>query len=53
MSKLRQAGVLVLFVFSCFGQLNRGTVTGTVTDSTGAIIPQVQVVVQNTATNVK
>jgi hypothetical protein len=53
MSKLRQAGILVLFAFSCLGQLNRGTITGTVSDTTGAIIPQVQVVVQNTATNVK
>jgi hypothetical protein len=53
MSKLRQAGVLILFALCCFAQLNRGTITGTVNDTSGAVIPQVQVVVQNAATNVK
>ena len=53
MSKLRQAAVLILFAFSCFAQLNTGTITGTVTDTSGASVPRVQVVVQNTATNVK
>src|ERR1017187_4439677 len=53
MSKLRQAAVLILFAFSCFAQRNTGKITGTVTDTSGASVPRVQVVVQNTATNVK
>ena len=32
-------------------QLNTGTITGTVTDSSGALVPAVKVAVRNTATN--
>ncbi len=35
-----------------FGQSERGTISGTVTDSTGAAVPQAKVTVTNVATNV-
>ena len=34
-----------------FGQSERGTVTGTVTDSTGAIVPKARVIVTNDLTH--
>ena len=37
--------------FSLFAQGDRGTITGTVTDSTGAPMPNVVVNITNTATN--
>jgi hypothetical protein len=37
----------------CFGQLDRGTITGTVTDPTGAAIVAAKVTVLNTATGAK
>lgn len=36
-----------------FAQSNRGAVTGTVSDSTGALIPEAQVVLTNTSTGAK
>jgi hypothetical protein len=48
---------LVYILFSLVGgmslqaQLDRATVTGVVTDPTGAVISQVQITVRNTATN--
>lgn len=42
---------ILLSSISCFAQLNRGTITGTVTDVSGAVIPGVKVTIQNTATN--
>jgi hypothetical protein len=44
---------LLLFAASlvAFGQLNRGTISGTVTDSSGAAIPGAQVTIRNTGTN--
>src|SRR5579862_9724235 len=41
-----------LSVFSLYGQEFRGTMTGTVTDAAGAVIPGAKVEVQNTETNV-
>jgi len=48
--------VIVLFVLglaavSALAQSNRGTITGSVTDSSGAAVPSGQVAVRNTATN--
>ncbi len=37
----------------CFAQSGRATILGTVTDPTGAVMPQVSVTVTNTDTNVK
>src|SRR4051812_32011591 len=43
---------LLLFVsLSVFGQSDRGSISGTVSDSTGAVIPGSKVVVTNVATN--
>jgi hypothetical protein len=41
--------------FSCallFAQSERGNITGVVTDSTGAVVPNVPVVITNRATNI-
>lgn len=47
-------GFFVCFLFAsiCCGQLIRGFVSGTVTDSGGAVIPAVQVTLTNASTNV-
>src|ERR1041384_2777772 len=37
---------------AAFAQLNTGSITGTVTDTSGAVIPGVKVTARNTATNV-
>lgn len=41
----------VFFSLAVFAQTERGNITGTVTDSTGAVIPGAAVVITNTATN--
>ena len=41
----------LLCASAAFAQLNTGTITGTVTDSSGALVPAVKVAVRNTATN--
>ncbi|MDE3199773.1 MAG: carboxypeptidase regulatory-like domain-containing protein, partial [Acidobacteriota bacterium] len=57
MKGIRSAFVLVLLVVAAsvgYGQAGAsGTVTGTVTDSTGAIVPGAKVTITNTETNVK
>ena len=56
MSKLRVGFALMILLLSAssvFGQAGQtGTILGTVTDSTGAVLPGVTVTVTNTATNV-
>ena len=42
----------LLCAATAFSQLNTGTITGTATDSSGALVPNVKVTVRNTATNV-
>jgi hypothetical protein len=50
-TKLQLAAVLLSW--SLFGQSNRGAITGTVSDSAGALIPGVQVVLTNSETGAK
>src|SRR5260370_21153262 len=38
---------------TCFAQLDRGAITGTVTDSSGAVVPGAKIAIRNLATNVK
>jgi outer membrane receptor protein involved in Fe transport len=48
------AVALSLFVFDgspAFAQVDSGTITGTVRDSSGAVLPNVRVVIENAATN--
>jgi len=45
--------LFVLLPLLAWGQANRGTITGTVTDPSGAAVPDVQIVAKNTATNVE
>src|ERR1700680_199943 len=44
--------VIVLAATSAAAQANRATMTGTVTDTTGAIVPGVEVIATNVETNV-
>ncbi len=48
---LLSLSAVLCVVASLQAQLNRGSITGTVTDPTGAVIPRVNIVIQNTATN--
>src|ERR1039457_1253364 len=41
----------IVFATMCFGQLDRGTITGTVTDSSGGVVPGAQIAIRNKATN--
>ncbi|MHB1023551.1 MAG: outer membrane beta-barrel protein [Acidobacteriaceae bacterium] len=45
--------VLLLTHDSAFGQASSGTISGTATDTTGAVIPDAQVTLENTATHDK
>jgi hypothetical protein len=45
------APALLLFAGMAFGQIGTSTITGRVTDSTGAVVPNVSIVVINTGTN--
>ena len=49
---IRPVAILLLVAASSlYGQYGRGTILGTVTDSTGAIVPGVKVTARNTGTN--
>ncbi|MBO0797964.1 MAG: TonB-dependent receptor, partial [Blastocatellia bacterium] len=54
---LSTAALFVLYVFALtsegFAQIDQGTITGTVTDQLGAVIPKARVVVTHTQTQVK
>ena len=43
--------LLMALAITVYAQSDRGSITGTVTDSTGAVVPRVAVVVRNSATN--
>ena len=42
---------MLLLSSEVYAQLDRGTITGTVTDTSGAVIPAAQITIRNTATN--
>ena len=44
--------VFFIFTFAAFGQNSTGSLKGTVTDPTGAVIPKAKVILTNEATNV-
>ncbi len=43
--------ILALSTLACFAQSDRGTITGTVTDPTGAVVPAAKLTLTNTATS--
>ena len=43
--------LLAVFTFPAYGQTNKGTIKGTVTDQNGGIVQNATVTVTNTATN--
>jgi hypothetical protein len=48
----RVAAAVMLLSPSSLAQLDRGTITGTVTDTSGAVLPNTKIVIKNKATNV-
>jgi len=49
--RLRIAGCFLIFAAAAFGQGDRGTITGTVSDQTGAVVPNASIQVKNTDTS--
>lgn len=47
---LRTIGLLLLSLCAAFAQSDRGTLTGTITDQTGAVVPNAQMAITNPAT---
>src|SRR5438105_14519077 len=54
MSRIAASVVVLICLFAAFaaGQTTTASITGTVTDPSGAVVPNVKVVATNTATNV-
>jgi hypothetical protein len=52
MSLFRQLAAVFVFAGCLYAQLDRGTITGTVSDPQGAVISAAKVTATNTATNV-
>ena len=50
---LLSAAILLLSAFHLFSQGNSGSILGTITDATGAVVPTAKVSITNTRTNVK
>jgi hypothetical protein len=46
-------GALILFTASALAQSDRGTITGTVVDSSGAVVPGAKIALINSATNLR
>lgn len=53
MNLLRVGGVFTLALVAALAQSERGTITGTIRDSSGAIVPGAKVLLTNTQTGVK
>jgi hypothetical protein len=51
--RLKIAGCFLLWAATAFGQGDRGTVTGTISDPAGAVVPNAAVELRNQATDVK
>src|ERR1700733_11740937 len=51
--RLRIAGCLLLCAAAAFGQGDRGTITGTVTDPANAVVPNASIQIRNQDTGVK
>ena len=51
-SVVSAAFLFVLFVSPAFGQLDTGTITGTVSDQSGAAIPGASVAIKNLETSI-
>ena len=49
--QLRIAGIFLIFTLAAFAQGDRGTITGTVTDPTGAVVPNASIQVTNSETS--
>ena len=49
--QLRLAGLFLVFSLAAFAQGDRGTITGTVTDPTGAVIPNANIQLTNSETS--
>src|SRR5580693_782054 len=47
----RIAAAVMLLTPSGLAQLDRGTITGTVTDASGAVVPNAKIIIKNEATN--
>src|SRR5215467_9083599 len=52
MSKIRLFALFFASAVWIFGQGERATISGTVTDSTGALVPQARISVRNESTNI-
>ena len=50
MRSLLTAACWLVFVFAAFAQSDRGTITGTVLDPTGAVVPNAPIEAKNVAT---
>ena len=48
--RLRIAGLFLICALAAFAQGDRGTITGTVTDPTGAVVPNANIQVTNSET---
>ena len=48
--QLRIAGIFLICTLAAFAQGDRGTITGTVSDATGAVVPNASIQVTNSDT---